>query len=464
MITKFVNRKLELNFFNERHRNKGHEFIPVYGRRRVGKTELLFNFIKDKKAVYFLSTSGTKKDNIEKFKAAAKHIMDLDFIKDDWEDIFKYLAGKVKNRLIIVIDEFPYLLETERGLSSIFQRIIDLYLKNSSIFLILCGSSLSMMHKEVLDYRAPLYGRRTGQAEIKSLEFKDVIKFFKKPFEETVGIYSICGGVPAYLREFLEDKPLKFLIDEKIMSKSSFLREEVPFILREEFRDPRVYLTILSSLSLGHRKLGEIMNHCGFKDKTSITPYLRNLESLQYIRREISITEKVNSKKGLYFINDNFFNFWFRVVRKNIELFDRNIKFDENIIQEFEHITSFVFEDICRQFILEYMGNLFDEVGRQWGKTKYGEKGKNTYEIDIAALNEKTKEILFGECKWQENVNSGEVVKELAEKTKNVDWENEKRKESYAVFAKSFSKRIGEFDGKKVYCFDLKDLEKVFTK
>ncbi len=465
MITEFINRESELGILNKKYRNREFEFIPIYGRRRVGKTEIILNFILDKKSIYFLATSGTQKENIEKFKSAAKNSIDLSFVQYDWEAIFKYIKENINERLVIIIDEFPYLLETEQGLSSIFQRIVDLYLKDSNFFLILCSSSLSMMYKEVLIYKAPLYGRRTGQLEINPLKFKDVIKFFKKPFEEIVFIYSICGGVPAYLKEFIENKTLIEIIAEKMLVRGSLLREEVPFLLREEFRDPKVYLSIMASISLGYRKLGSIINYCGFKDKTSITPYLHNLESLNYIKRELPITEKPRSKKGLYFINDNFFNFWLKMVRNNFEIIDKDIKIAiKKIKKELDPHVSFIFEDICKQFLWEKILIDFTKIGKQWGKIKNKPKGENTYEIDIVALNENTTEILFCECKWQNNVDVIKVINSLIEKANYVEWYNDKRKESYSIFAKSFKKKIKEFNGKKVYCYDLRDIERVLKK
>jgi len=458
MITKnFINRENELKALDRRYKEKGFEFIPVYGRRRVGKTELILQFIRNKKAIYFLATSGSKKENIMRFKQATNRVIDLSLVENEWESVFRYIKEKIKDRLVIVIDEFPYLLETERGVSSIFQRIIDTILKDSKIFLILCGSSLSMMYKEVLTYRAPLYGRRTGQIHLEPMKFKDVIKFFpNKNFEEIIKIYSVCGGVPAYLKEFRENKHLFSLIKEKILKKDAFLREEPMFLLRTEFRDPKTYSSILTAISLGNRTLGKIINYCGFRNKTGIMPYLYNLEFLEYIEREIPVTEKLRSKKGLYFIKDNFFDFWFKFIRPNLSMLEQ----DENevlrkIKENLEIHVSHKFEDICKELLFYSRPINFTKIGRWWYRDK---------EIDIVALNENTKEILFGECKWKNKINAKKIVKELAEKTEYVKWNNKKRKECFAVFAKSFSKRIEEFEGKKVYCFDLKDLKRTMKK
>ncbi|HEC89868.1 MAG TPA: ATP-binding protein, partial [Thermoplasmatales archaeon] len=323
----FVDRKEELDILEKKFMEKQFHFFPIYGRRRVGKTELIKQFIKDKKAIYFLATSGSKRENIERFKEAAKEIIDISFVTESWREIFEYLSKHLEEKTIIVIDEFPYLVETEKGLSSIFQYIVDMYLSNTNNFLILCGSSLGMMYKEVLGYRAPLYGRRTGQLEISPLSFKESAGFFKdKKIREKIEIYSICGGVPAYLKEFMENKNIFTLIKEKILSKGSPLLEEIPFILRQEFREPKTYMSILSAISLGNRNLGKIVNYCGFQSKTGIMPYLYNLENLGYIKRELPVTEKPRSKRGLYFISDNYFDFWFKFIRRNMSLIEIDIR------------------------------------------------------------------------------------------------------------------------------------------
>lgn len=452
MITKtFVDREEELSSLNERFRDDKFQFIPIYGRRRIGKTELILQFIRDKKAIYFLATAGTKKENIERFKAAAKHLVDLSPVKDDWEAIFGYIKNNLKERAIIVIDEFPYLVETERGLSSIFQASVDLHLKDSGIFLILCGSSLSMMYRDVLSYKAPLYGRRTGQIYLKELRFRDAINFFGKPLEEIISIYAICGGVPAYLNEFREKRPLFQLVEEKILAKNAVLREEVPFLLRQEFRDPKVYMAILSAISLGFRNLGKIISYCGLGSKTGIMPYLHALESLGHVKREVPVTESARARKGLYFINDKFFEFWFKFVRRNYDLVERDAKKAmEKIRPEFDGHVGSIFEDVCKEALFELETPTFTKIGRWWHRDE---------EIDIVALNEKEKQILFAECKWQSKVNAKKVLAALKEKAKLVEWHQGKRKEYYAVFAKSFKE---EFQEPNVMLFDLEELGRIF--
>lgn len=456
----FVGRKQEIEFLSKAYEKDGFEFIPIYGRRRVGKTELILQFIKNKKAVYFLATSGTKNENIERFKAAAKNVIDLSFIRNEWEDIFEYIAKNTSERLVIAIDEFPYLVESEQGLSSIFQKIMDEHLKNSKIFLILCGSSLSMMWKEVLEYKAPLYGRRTGQIELKPFRFKEVMEFTGKGFEDSLKIYSVCGGVPAYLNEFQEKKELFELIKEKILSRNSVLNEETLFLLRQEFREPKVYMSILSALSLGLNSLGKIIAFCGFKDKAGIVPYLHNLESLHYIKRELPVTESPRTKKGIYLINDKFFSFWFRFVRPNESIIEENPEEAIKLIKkDFEMHVSRIFENVCKEAVPLMMPAKFQAIGKWWGKTP-----NNSEEIDIVALNEGTKEILFAECKWMNRKTKLKDFFDLKAKIEYVDWNKEKRKDVFALFSRNgFERKLVEYaEQNKIFLYDLKDLEKCF--
>ena len=252
MITKFVNRGFELNALNEAYKKSGFHFYPFYGRRRIGKTELIKQFIKDKPHIYFLATEGTEKENIVNFKHAAKKIVDLDIVKDDFEEIFKYIIQQVTKKIIIVIDEFPFLTRANKTTSSLFQYIIDEYLSETNHFLILCGSSVGMMYKEVLGYKAPLYGRRTGQIELHPFKFQDVQTLLNKHIEECIQIYGICGGVPFYLKEFTEKKEFFQLIKEKVLSREAILNKEAIFLLREELDEISRYASILAAIALGH--------------------------------------------------------------------------------------------------------------------------------------------------------------------------------------------------------------------
>lgn len=462
MEPKFINREKELEFLEDKYKDKG--LVVIYGRRRVGKTELITHFSKNKAHIYFLANKRGSFANADRFaEKAAKFFNDIKPAIKDFDDVFKYIINRIKKKLIITIDEFSYLVEKDSAVPSVFQVIIDEILEKSNVMLILCGSSISMMEEGVLSYKSPLYGRRTGQWKLNPLSIKNVIKFFPTlDMKELIEFYSIFGDIPAYLIKVNPKESLFENIRKKILTKGEFLYDEGRNLLMQELKEPDAYFDILEAMTKASKPSG-IANFAKI-DPKDLPKYIKNLKKIDLVEKINLITEK-KPKKTLYIIRDNFIEFWFKFVYPNkSELEENKIEYTLNLIKEkfTQHIGKY-FEKFCLNMLKEKLFTIFNftKIGKQWGKIPNAPKDKNQYEIDILALNEKTKEILFAECKWKENVNPYKVLKELKEKTKYVNWNNEKRKESYAIFAKSFSKEVKESDGKKVYCFDLKDIEKV---
>ena len=251
-MIKFINRDRELKFFDEKFAEKKANFIILYGKRRVGKTELIKHFIKNKTAVYFLADKRTEVEQLKELGILfGEHFKD-DSIKNNgfksWIEVFNYIKTKSDKKFIFVIDEYPYLTEVNKATSSIFQKGWDEYLKNTDIMLILSGSSISMMESETLIYKSPLYGRRTGQILLKPLTFRESWEFFPgKSFDNFLDIFTITGGMPAYLLQMSDEMSLEENIKTKIFRKTEFLHNEVEFLLKEEFREPKNYLSILKS-------------------------------------------------------------------------------------------------------------------------------------------------------------------------------------------------------------------------
>ena len=462
----FFDRKEELKFLEEKYRSNKFEFIIIYGKRRVGKTELIKQFIKNKKAVYFMAKEGNEIINLKEFKELLNNHFNLSFIKEDWKAIFTYLSQVINEKFVIVIDEFPYLIKSNPSVLSVFQDIIDNNLKsNPNIKLIFLGSQLSVIEKELLSYKSPLYGRRTGQLKVKPFSFLNsylfLNKFSGKDIYESFKIYSITSGFPLYLMEFLEKKDVFDLIYNKILKEGGLLNEEVIFYLKEEFNEVSTYFSILSAISKGKNSFAEIINECGFKDKTSITPYLRKLEILEIIKKEYPFREK---KKAKYFINDNFINFWFRFVYNNYSLFeiDKELLL-KKIKEQFGIYLGNTFEKISKELIL-YLNKTkkfpfpIEQLSKWWYKDK---------EIDLVAFNEQEKKIAFLEAKWQDLKLSDvkRIVKELEEKVE-VFYERTKLnkselKECFGIAAKKIDKKAKEWSKENGYlAYELKDFEK----
>lgn len=463
MIQQFVDRETEMRFLESHFQSKEAEFIVIYGRRRVGKTELIHRFLEGKKGLYFIGRIESREDTIPRINLSfSKFFNDFSLVEKPlrtWDQIFEYLFEQTMDKKIpIVLDEFPFIVDKFPEILSVLQDKWDSVLKKTKILLILCGSSIGMMEDKILSYKSPLYGRRTGQWKLLPLRFNTLKEFFPKySLEEIIHAYAVLDSIPGYLVKFDDDIGVFENIKKNILSKGEFLYEEAEHLLREEFRDVSNYLSIISAIAGGASAFNEIYTKTNL-DKSIISKYLYTLEKLGIVKKSFPITagskDMFKSKKGLYSLSDNFFRFWLAYVYQNktsleIGSIDNVL---ESIKKDFNRYLGSVFEDVCRQFLEEAETVDFSRIGRWWYKDK---------EIDLVGLNEKTKQILFCECKWQDKVNPEKVLEELKEKAKFVDWNMGKRKEYYCVIAKSFSRKMKE---ENILLFDLNDMEKLLEK
>lgn len=343
------------------------------------------------------------------------------------------------------------MIKEDKNILNMFQEIVDMTLKNSKLKLFLSGSSVSIITSGVLNYKSPLYGRRTGSMNLNSVNFFDLNEFFPGlNIEELIQIYGFADGIPFYLIK-IKNNFWQYLEDE-IKKEGSFLKDEVDFMMRYEFEDASTYKLILEAIANGKNRVNEIKDFIKVK-RTDISPYLKNLIEVKMVKRVVPITENIKSRQGRYYISDNFIRFWFRYIYPDLSAIEGKY-FDTSIIRSnYNTYLGPVFEEVIKEYLIKERLNFFNftKLGRWWYKDM---------EIDIVALNEKNKEILFVECKWQKDIDCNKIVKDLAEKSKQVRWNNEERMEYFAVFAKSFSNKIEKYEGKRVYCIDIKDMEK----
>lgn len=457
---KFINRERELGFLKKIHRDKQSRFIVIYGKRRVGKTELVKQFFRNIPHIYFLADKAPEREQLRMLSEKVGLMFKDEFLLSrgfgNWYEFFKYI--KTKGRIVIAIDEFPFLIEANRAIPSIFQKGWDEDLRDSNIFLILLGSSIGMMETEVLGYKSPLFGRRTGQLHIKPLNFRNAKKFFpEKSNEEFLYIYSILGGTPAYLHQFDQSSDLWSNIKHNVLQPEAYLYSEPEFILREELREPRNYFSILRAISMGKTRVSEIINETGF-EKSMTGKYLSVLTDLRIIRREVPVTEKSfeKSKKGIYMMDDGFFRFWFRFVFPNrsfIEEGETGYVIKNKIKPILDIFSSHTFEEACRSFVGKGLagGMRFDKVGRWWSKDA---------EIDIVAMNEEENSIFFGEVKWSKNKVGMDLLNELKNKAAMVEWGKKTRNEYYALFSrKGFTEEVKRVAGKeKIMLVGIEDI------
>lgn len=447
-MERFIDRELEIGTLEKEYAKKEASLVIVYGRRRVGKTTLLSEFIKDRKAMYFLATQEAEALNRSAFqeKAAAftGNAVLAETTMDKWDTIFRMIVScEWEEKPILIIDEFQYLGKTNPAFPSVFQRIWDEILIKTSVMVILCGSLISMMVSQTLSYNSPIYGRRTAQIRLKQIPFRYYHEFCGRlTRREQIERYAVTGGVPKYIESFADCGDIFNGIEKNVLDRTGYLYEEPHFLLQQEVAEVGSYFSILRAIAFGRTKLAEIA--CFMETKaTDLTRNLKTLIELDLVRREVPVTEEnpEKSKKGLYRITDYYIRFWFLFIYPNQgEIEQGNITHVVNKIRK-SFVTghaALVYEDVCREELSEKEGLPchFSRSGRYWDK--------NT-EIDVVALNEEERTILFGECKYLNEAVDVDVLYQLQEKAKRVPWHREDRREVYCLFSISgFTPRLRE--------------------
>jgi len=456
-----------MEFLTGHYNSRIPELIIIYGRRRVGKTTLISRFLKNRPGFYFMASEEGRAGNIRDFAdVAGDYLKDPDFKRTnypDWQALFKSLISHRNfshapgERVVIVIDEFSYLISKNKGVPSSFQKIWDLIFSDENIILILSGSSVSTMETEVLGYKSPLYGRRTGQWQVEPLFYPYLRDFLPYDEEELVMVWSVIGGVPAYLRLFNPEISLWENILEQMLSKGSYLYLEAEILLRYEFREAGNYISILRALSSGFTTLSSVCQQTGL-DKSMLSKYLSVLAGLHIVKDEAPVTAHSGYRKRHYRILDPYLNFWFAVVyphRMEIET-KRGVEVLESVKSGMSAYFGKMFENLCMEIIQNgffFEDMRFSKLGRWWFKEN---------EIDIVGFDESSDKALFCECKWinlSEKKTRG-VLKSLTKKASLVEWNNENRSETYALIAKEISgKENLRAEGYRV--FDLEDLREI---
>jgi len=454
----FYNRTEELTFLENKFNSTQPEFLIFWGRRRVGKTHLLREFCNRKHGVFLMATSGSSLDNLEGFSNNLADYFNDDRLRlrllDRWDEFFLYLNEKIKHRTVVVIDEYPYLVENNPAISSILQKYWDLNLsQNSNLMLVINGSAISMMEKETLEYRAPLYGRRTGQWFLEAFDVIEANEFFgHKNLIAAIESYVITSGIPYYCQILSQYQDIFSAIQNKILSRGEVLYQEVDFLLLQEFKTPRSYFSILKAIAQGAHKFGDISSKTGY-DKSNLTKYLFTLESLKLIRREVPITEPhpEKSKKGLYLLNDNFIKFWFQFVfpyMAQLEAGETEKVLQQYIKPNFDHYVSQTIEpviiDLLKKDFLG-LGFKFESIGRYWNK-----------DIELEMLGQ-TRDGIFviGEIKWTNSPIGRDVYFDLIEKAKTV--ETDDKEIVYVIVSKSgFAKELEKLKSKNLRLVDLR--------
>ena len=445
----FYCRDNELRDMNRRYIRGDFECLIVYGRRRVGKTALINEFCKNKPTVFFSALNASAKENLE---ALSKAIYEKDHPSMDSAPVFQSFEAALdqithiaeKERLVFVIDEYPYLAKANKSISSRLQHIIDHKWKNSQLYLILCGSSMSFMEYQVLGYESPLYGRRTGQYKIQALTYKEMTAFNPTLTNEQQSlVYGITGGIPHYVNKLDVFDDVDEALKENLFNTSSYLFEEPENLLKQELREPAIYNSVITAIAGGASRSNEISTKVGI-ESAICAKYLKVLLDLGIIKKETPLTEKPG-KKTIYTIGDNFFRFWYRFVPQNTSSISagRIEQIYAPVIKR--HLSDYmglVFEQMCREYLLRYATDLpiiLSDIGQWWGTDP---KVKKEVQIDIVGSPVEGDEYIIGSCKYRGDpigVDELELIRHYA------DVFGKGKKYHFYIFSKSgFTKGLQE--------------------
>jgi len=441
----FINRKAELEQLSRQYSSDHAELFVLYGRRRVGKTEMLRAFCSDKPHLFFIATLSSDREQLATFSQQIygfNHAEVSDgFTFPSWETAFRALADlPMQPRPIVVVDEFTYLISGNKAIPSILQKVWDEKLKNTRLILVLCGSYIGMMETEVLGYQAPLYGRRTASKLLRPLDLPSSSLFFPQytPDEQFLA-WAIFGGMPYYLCTFNDQQDLFTNIRQQILNtQTGTLFSEPRLLLMEELREPRNYFSILRAIAQGRTRLNEITQASGVGEVNSVARYLDILQQMRLITRRVPATESQpeKSKKGLYQIDDHFLRFWFRYVHPNQSGLDLGLTdaiLEQRIRPDLDHFAATAFEEAAQAFVakLAQTGRLAflpERIGGWWDRNA---------EIDVLAISQSEKAVLVGECKWSVNPIGINVLENLKQKANVLLQNSEIQNVQYALFSRS---------------------------
>lgn len=462
----FINRKVELEQLSGLYRSDRAELFVLYGRRRVGKTELLRAFCAGKAHIFFIATLSTDSEQLANF---SQQIWGFDhaetpagFTFPSWEAAFRAMAD-LPGRPVVVLDEFTYLISGNKVIPSILQKVWDERLKNTQVMLILCGSYIGMMETEIMGYQAPLYGRRTGSTLLQPLSLPSSALFYPKYIpEEQFLAWAVVGGMPYYLTTFTDRQNLLSNIRQHILdTHSGSLYNEPRLLLMEELREPRNYFSLLRAIAQGNTRLNEIAQASGVGSASTVSRYLDILQQMRLITRRVPATESQpqKSKRGLYLIDDHFLRFWFRYVHPNQGSLDLGLAdsiLAQRVRPDLDHFAANAFEEASREFVAAgaragKWSFLPERIGGWWSREA---------ELDILAINQAGKIALVGECKWSVNPVGTNILEDLKRRTDTMTQESGIEHIQYTLFSRrGFTDALKEQAGyEKIGLFTVEDL------
>ncbi|MCP5100328.1 MAG: ATP-binding protein [Chloroflexi bacterium] len=435
----FIGRKRELNLLTRLSKRKSPQFLILYGRRRIGKTHLIQHWAnsqeQSQRILYWMATQTSTTRQLRSFSQALfrfsnpqSHIT-TDFSYQSWETAFAQVAQMSKQEhLILILDEFTYVMQADSEVPSIMQKMWDHHWQQSNLFLILTGSLAGIIQRTTLDYHAPLYGRATARLKLQPLPFGALSQFLPNmSTEQRIAIYALAGGIPAYIKQFDDSLTIRENLNERLLSPANIMLNDAVFLLREQLNEPRNYMAIIETIAAGFHRLTNIAKMAGMATN-HVTKYLAILRELGYVQRIVpaTIRRPEQSKQGRYVLSDPYLRFYYRFLQPHLgEIEYGRVKRVVDYLEThlIDYIGTYTFEELCREWInikvdLDEFAFLPERVGSFWSRQA---------QVDVVALNWRTKDILLGECKWGRQVQGRKVVDMLMDKTSKVvpragDW------------------------------------------
>ena len=420
----FIGRERELASLKEFYDKDGIGMTVIYGRRRIGKSTLITEFVKDKKTIFYTAAKVGKNRNLELF---SKQVVDLlmpgveDISFNTTEAVFDFIDKNIGDeKVVLVIDELPYWAERDDALLSILQKYIDTVWNDKNLKIILCGSALSFMEKKVLSEKSPLFGRRDSQIKLEAFNYLDAAKFVPDYSNEDKAIcYGITGGVAKYLSMIDPEKSIDENIVRLFFRTDGYLYDETRNLLTQEFSDISIVNNIVEQIASGENTLNSIAGKIGEKEQTVLYS-LEKLINVGLVEKKKCITDEKNKKKTQYVLKDYMFQFWYAFIPKAtsvIEMGHGEVYYQKVVKPVLHSFMGSVFEEMCRYYTLkqgitgEY-GCFVTTVGTWWGveniTDKNGDIRPQSADIDVVALSEIDKKAVIGECKFKnEKIDKG---------------------------------------------------------
>ncbi len=415
----FIGREKELKSLNEVYSKENFGMIIIYGRRRVGKSYLITEFIKNKKAIFYTATKVGAERNRELFSRQVLDVLDPEYsdaIFPSFESVFDIITKKLSEsdeKIILVIDELPYWAEKDEALLSIFQKYIDTKWLDKKLMLILCGSALSFMEKKVLSEKSPVFGRRDAQIKLEAFNYRDSALFVPDYSPEDKAIcYGVTGGVAKYLSLFDSKKSLDDNIKRLFFNTDGYLFDETKNLLTQEFADVTLVNNVIEQVASGENALNIISSKVKEKDPTVLYS-LEKLIDVGLVAKKKCITEEKNKKKTQYVLKDHMFKFWYEFIPKAISVIEMgqgNRYYEKAVKPKLHEFMGSVFEEMCRYYTLEKgiqgdFGSFITETGTWWGIERLqDDEGKwyqQSTDIDVVGISTIDKTAVIGECKFK---------------------------------------------------------------